>query len=386
MTLSRNAPAVRTPRIGFDFHYNARPFYDGARTYAESLVRGMDRLGSPFEWRLFTPRTDGEAETSFSSAFRLVRSPFTNNKLNLFFGYGRACQRHGIDLFHAQYFRPLNLPPRTRTVVTVHDILYERLPRFFPWRLRTQMRFLLPTTIRRADRIVASSNFTRNELIELYGLPSEKIEVIPCGVEPLWDAPPDSARVKAFEERVGLERPYVLTVGRLAPIKNLPGMLRAMKRLRDRDVNLTLAVVGGRDPSFPEKQFLRLRTELGLERIVKLLGSLPREEVGLLAAGAEMLWFPSFGEGFGIPAVEAMAAALPVIAGSGGALPETVGDAGLVVDPAEPAELAEATLRILEDRTAREELARRGVERAAGFTWRRAAEATLDVYRRVLGV
>jgi alpha-1,3-rhamnosyl/mannosyltransferase len=260
------------------------------------------------------------------------------------------------------------LPPgfRGRTVVTVQDISFERHPELMSGRDRLLFRTLVPRSARRADRVLTGSEWTKRELVERYGLPPNKVIVTPYGVDPLFR--PEGPR----PERA----PYLLFVGAIQPRKDPVTAVEALARL---DGDLTLVLVG------PEKgggaAVEQAVVRAGLERRVETLGHVERGELAALYRGAACLVFPSWYEGFGLPVLEAMASGTPVVASNAGALPEVTGDAAVLVEPGDPASLADGISEALADRRT---LVVAGLDRATRFSWAECARRTVDVYRNLL--
>jgi glycosyltransferase involved in cell wall biosynthesis len=293
------------------------------------------------------------------------------------FAFPSLARRESAALAHLHYFAPPRL--RCPAVVTVHDISYARAPELFSARDRMLFRFV-SGSLRRAARVIAVSEFTRADVIDRYGLESGKVTAIPNGVsERFRPLPGASERVHA---RFGIDRPYLLCVGALQTRKNVPLAIEAYARQAGRGTDCELVVAGGDRGGRLDVLDAILRTRLTGR--VHLLGHVEDAEMPALYSAARALVFPSLYEGFGLPALEAMASGTPVIASNTTGLAEAVGDAALTVDPSSVEELAGAMTRILGDEELRERLVAAGLARAARFTWERAARETADVYRDVL--
>ncbi len=254
---------------------------------------------------------------------------------------------------------------RGRSVVTVHDLTFERHPELMPLRDRLLFRTLVPRSVARADRVLAVSEWTKRDLVERYGVAGEKVVVTPNGVDEIFH--PNGA--------TPTRPPYALFVGAIQPRKDPLTALEALALLSD---DLGLVVVG------PEKrgadEVRTAVTRLGLDSRVEFAGHVELDELAALYRGAACLVFPSRYEGFGLPVLEAMASGTPVVAAATGALPEIAGDAAVLVEPADPAALAGGIERALADR---ERLVAAGLERARHFSWAESARRTLDVYREL---
>jgi glycosyltransferase involved in cell wall biosynthesis len=266
---------------------------------------------------------------------------------------------------------PANLAPvlSTRTVVVIHDAASLRHPEAYSRAYVAYQRMVLPLIARRARLVVTVSEFSRRELVELLGAPREGITVIPEGVEERFSPDIDPAGARS---RYGLARPYVLVVGTVSARKNLAVLERAARALAERGVEL---VVAGSDRAYLRAPPVTLRR----------LGYVADPDLPALYAGARALAMPSLYEGFGLPCLEAMACGTPVVAASAGALPETVGDAGLLIDPHDADAFAAAILAACEEDDLRERLAAAGRRRAAAHSWSRTAALTDAAIGELLG-
>ena len=273
---------------------------------------------------------------------------------------------------------------RGKVIVTIHDLSFARLPETVEPRNRAYLSRNVPRSLERADAVIAVSDFTRRELEALFPVCRGKVCVIHHGVRrlfrPLTDLD-DAARAHLPP----LPKRYVLAVGTVEPRKNIGTLLDAMSILRRdaalRDVRLVLAGGPGWLAADVEQ---RLAAEHHAGTLVRL-GYVADEALRRLYCGAAVLAFPTRYEGFGLPALEAMACGLPVVCSNVASLPEVVGDTAILVEKAAPETLADALKRVLGDEALAHDLRRRGLDRAADFTWDKAARQTLDVYRRTVG-
>ena len=265
----------------------------------------------------------------------------------------RAAARAGAQVLHCPTVRgPFS--SQIPLVVTVHDLAVLRRPEAFNRWTRTYSRVAVPRVLGAARRIIAVSDFTRRELVELLGVADEKIRVVAEAADGAFG--PDG-KAAAGE--------YVLAVGTLEPRKNLPRLIEAARR-----AGVELRVVGERGWG---------DLELGGDGVV-WLGRVPDDELAALYRGALCVAYPSLYEGFGLPVLEAMACGTPVVTSAGGATEEVSGTAAVLVDPLDPASIAAG---IEEAASRRGELARRGLERASRFSWRAAAAQTAAIYEEV---
>ena len=251
-----------------------------------------------------------------------------------------------LDVLHCPTFRA---PMRSSAplVVTVHDLAVLRRPEAFNRWTRTYSRLLVPRVLAAADRVIAVSEFTKREVVEMAGVEADRVRVVPNGVDPVFSAEGPQAPGE-----------YVLAVGTLEPRKNLARLAEATERL-----GLELRVVGA--------------AGWGGISSAAWLGRLPDEQVAALYRGALCFAYPSLYEGFGIPVLEAMACGTPVVTSAGTAREEVAGGAAELVDPHDPASIAVGIERAI---ARRDELRAAGLERARQFTWAATAAATLAVY------
>jgi glycosyltransferase involved in cell wall biosynthesis len=282
--------------------------------------------------------------------------------------------RTPIDVTHSLH--PLLLPARAAArVITIHDLNFLAHPE----RTRAEIRRDYPVLVRehahRADAIIVPSHFTADEVERQLGVPADRITVCSPGA-PHWH--PHGAAPRAG---------YVLFFGTLEPRKNVGTLLDAYERLvsapSDRRQPIPELVLAGKDT---------LESQAWLERIarpplagrVRHIGYVDPADRRALYGGARLLVQPSLEEGFGIPVLEAMAAGVPVVAANRGALPEVLGDAGALVDAEDPAGMAAAMARVLDDESFASGCTAKGIQRARQFTWTETAGRVYDVYRRAI--
>jgi glycosyltransferase involved in cell wall biosynthesis len=331
----------------------------GDETYMANLLRELAALADRERLAAVTRRPD-----LVPAGIDAVELPARSQIARMAIGLPRALRRLRPALGHFNYV----IPPAYRgpAVITVHDLSFERDPALMGPRDRFFFRTLVPRSARRADRVLAVSERTRDDLVERYGVAEEKVFVTPNGVDPVFHPNGD----------VPKRPPYALFVGGIQPRKDPLSAIEALGLL---DGDLSLVLVGDEKRGGDEVRGAVRR--LGLEQRVELTGHVERERLAELYRGAACLVFPSRYEGFGLPVLEAMASGIPVVAASAGAVPEVAGDAAILVEPGDPVGLAGGIERALADR---ERLVAAGLERAKQFSWAETARRTLAVYRELL--
>ncbi|HDQ70647.1 MAG TPA: glycosyltransferase family 1 protein [Chloroflexi bacterium] len=295
---------------------------------------------------------------------------------------GVEIARLRLDLLHTVDF----IPPAFgygQSVITVHDLNFLYYPQFQTSESRRYYNDQIAWAVGRAAYILADSHATKLDLAELLHTPADKITVVHLAADAAF-RPIPQAQAAQVARRYDLSPGYLLTVGTIEPRKNLPGLLQAYARLRATGTTeASLVVVGGKGWLYDEV-FERVES-LGLAQHVRFFHGVPDEDLPGLYNAASVLTTPSFYEGFGLPALEAMACGTPVVVADRASLPEVVGDAGLLVDSEDVVDIAHALTRVLTEQALRAQMRARGLQQAARFSWERAARETLAVYRQVLG-
>jgi glycosyltransferase involved in cell wall biosynthesis len=277
------------------------------------------------------------------------------------------------DVVHAT---AATVPPKRHKplIVTIYDLFPLLAPAQFTKRGVRLMTKGIDLARRHADLVLCPSEATLDDCLA-DGFDSDRLRLVPLGVEPHETTEADLARVRA---RYALDRPYVLWVGTIEPRKNLPVLIEAFRRLGPRDEDLV--IVG--PPGWGE-ELESMVVNIG-DR-VRHLGFLAAEDLPAIYSGAQVFCFPSLREGFGLPPLEAMSHGVPVIASAATASEEVVGSAGVLVPAHDVDAWTDALRDLLDDAGHRARLSRRGLERARTFTWNRSAALTIDCYREVIG-
>ena len=275
---------------------------------------------------------------------------------------------------------PANTGPLavSHQVVTIHDIVPLEHPEWLSRKFAQWYRILMPRLVRRARAIITVSNYSKQRLVAITGIPESKVTVISGGVsQRFFQATP--AQSADAVRQLGLPSSrYVLSVGSLEPRKNLPRLISAWKQaLPQLDADIWLVIVGG-----IRKDIFKNTLAGELPERICLAGRVEDSILPALYAGALVFAYPSVYEGFGLPPLEAMAAGAPVLTGNLTSLPEVVGDAGVMVDPHKPEAIAEGLLQLIKNESERNVLAARAKKRAATFTWENTASETLSLLQK----
>ena len=270
--------------------------------------------------------------------------------------------------------------PRGKVVSIVYDLIPLRLPGLFAE--HRAFRLKLERLIHRSAAVVAISQRTKQDLVEMLAIDERRIRVIYPGCDQAFH-PTSPSQVAEVAIRYGIKGRYILYVGAFGPHKNVPTLLRAYQWARlEGGLRAKLVLVVNSSWGEETKAFLET---LRVRDDIVLTGYVVAEDLPALYAGADLFIFPSRYEGFGLPVLEAMACGTPVIVSNRGALPEVAGEAGLYVDPENPSALAEAICTVAGDQTIRARMASAGLKQAANFIWTRSAAEMLALFREIVG-
>jgi len=379
------------PTVAIDVRVLGTGRTTGIEEYTRCLLERLVKLGDGIAFKLFSAGRRPPMRTAWMDApgVTLIHAEISNRLLwaGARFAGRPALDRlvGGADAFFFPHFLLGATSPGVRRIMTWHDLSYERMPELFSVRQRIWHRFQMRPRQQAlsADRIIAVSESTRADLVRRYGVPEERVTTVHSGIHAGMRRPPEGD-IERFRARWNLPRRFILALGTREPRKNLEGLVAAFDRLAGRrqfaDVHL---VSVGPDGWLWTRTASRI-AESPFRTRIRLMPAVTPDDRALLLSAASVLAYPSLLEGFGFPPLEAMACGTPVVAGATSALWETVGDAGLLVDPYSPDRIAHALAALLDGGPLRDTLVARGFVQAAGFTWERAARRTMDVIRSVL--
>lgn len=297
----------------------------------------------------------------------------------------QEAHRAKLDLLHAPHY---NAPVfyRGRLVVTIHDLIPLRCPGTM--RLKAAEAYfatLVKRSVKQADRVIAVSGYTRQDVLDFTGAPDAKIVPVLQGVDLKYAREVGSEALQSLRKQHDMRGRYLLYAGQQKAYKNVGLLLEVLKALRSEPAfaDVKLVLVGARDRSAGITEAI---ARLDLDDAIVQPGYIEDEnQLIALYQGASAFVFPSRYEGFGLPPLEAMAAGIPVIASNRTSLPEVVGNAGLLVDPDDVLEWTRSIRRVLSEDALRARLIDEGRKRVQQFSWQRTADATLDVYHSAVG-
>lgn len=288
-----------------------------------------------------------------------------------------------VDLFHSPDFV---LPPlwgQVPTLLTVHDLSFLHYPQTFTPALVNYLNRVVPRSIRRATHILADSEATKADLVELWQVAPEKVTVLYSGVDALFRPVTRPRQIKPVREKYGLgDAPYLLSVSTIQPRKNYQTLIRAFRPVAEQWPH-NLVIAGGKGWLYEE--VLAEVTRQGLADRVHFAGFVADEDLPALYSDASLFLFPSLYEGFGLPLLEAMACGVPVVTSKASSLPEVAGEAALQLPPEDEVAWSAAMHTLLGDGQQRAHLVAAGFLQARRFTWQKSARQLFQVYRQLLG-
>jgi len=363
------------PTIGVDASRSFGGGRTGTEHYATAITRQLIRL-APGSMRLYFRTAPVETPPPGTDVL-VLPAPRLWTHIRL---ASEVARRPPAVLFIPAHVMPLFCRPPA--VVTVHDLGYEHFPETHPAMSRAYLRWTTRRHVRHAAYLVADSQATKDDLVDLYGASPDRVRVVLLAPDAHL-APPSPEDVARVRHLQGLppDAPYLLHVGTLQPRKNLPRLLAAFAALKDDHPELRLVMAGMR--GWGHEDLAGQAWRLGIADSVCWTGYLPHDLLAALYGGATALAMPSLYEGFGLPVVEAMACGTPVLCSGTSSLPEAAGGAALLVDPLKIDAIAAGLRRLVEDADLRAQLRGRGLMRAAKLSWESSARQVLQVLTAV---
>ena len=364
----------KPPTIGVDASRSSVLQRTGTENYSLQMIKALITTKTNYLWRLYY--RDSPVSSLFSTSslmeHKVMQSPITWTHLRL---SAELAFNPPDLLFVPAHVLPIYCP--VPSIVTVHDLGFMHYPSMHPPLQLAYLRWSTNHNVLHANHVIADSEATKTDIINNYQIEPTKITVVYPGFNPQLYANPDQKNIYP-----NLPDSYILHVGTLHPRKGLVVLLKAIARLRERNINLNL-VCAGRDGWMTSS--IRKQVEsLGIENMVHFVGFVPQEHLPTLYSRAKLTVLPSLYEGFGYTTLESMAAATPVVCTTAGSLPEVVGDAALTVPADDSVALAEAVNTVLTNQALRKQLIIEGLKRCKMFSWSSTAKQTLAIIEQIL--
>ncbi len=370
-------------KIGVDARVTDR--YPGLGRYCINILKGLSEIDKDNEYIVFTITPEKFTDFSPHENFKVAQVDYPVLSYKTFYAFSNFINKYNPDIFFAAFqVAPLTLS--SPTVLVLHDMMDLMYKDAFThhnfvirYGLKYFFKFVIPRSIKRASAIITVSENTKRDLLSYFPTSEKKVTTILEGVEGNFKPVIDKEILEKIKIKHGLPDRFILYLGSIKPYKNLHGVLESFSRLIEtgsyNDIKL---VIGGLKHFSLDKIYAEM-DRLKIKDKVLHVGFIAEEDLPTVYSLADVFLFPSIWEGFGLPALEAMACGVPVITSNTSSLPEVVGDAGIKVNPYDITEIAYNLKRLLTDTGLRNTLSQKGIERAKTFTWEKAARRTLEV-------
>src|SRR4051812_8047121 len=360
----------------------------GIGTYIWNLIRNLGEVDTSNEYRLIGSDRNFQDLGSMPPNFKQLIQPEVDSVWRDHLVVPMALRNHEVDIFHVTHHEsPIAVP--TRLVVTIHDCVHILFPSENLSRFRNYRRYLhTKRVVNRADKVIAVSDSTKDDLINIFNLRPAKISVIHNALDDRFTLTTPAEDRDQVLERYQLKDPFILYSGRIRPHKNLHRLIEAFAVLKNELGNngplrnLKLIIIGD---ELSQHQYLRLTViRSGVQQDVRFFGFVPYPVLRVFYQSAAMFAFPSLYEGFGLPPLEAMANRTAVLASNTSSLPEVLEDAALLVNPENVFEIARGMKTILLDDTVRQRLVEKGIRQVTKFSWQLAAKRVVETYDQAM--
>ncbi|MFZ1529710.1 MAG: glycosyltransferase family 1 protein [Ferruginibacter sp.] len=373
--------------IGIEAQRLFRPKKHGMEVVAFELLRQLQQQPAPFNYQLFVKHDEDRCITTGDhlTVKELPSKPYPYWEQLLL---PKAAKAGNISLLHCSS-NTAPLFTKIPLLVTIHDVIFMGAMEFSGSAYQNfgnlYRRFIVPRVAKKAAAIITVSEYAKKEIAAVLKTDPEKIHVVYNGLNPAFKPQTGAESIKVFCSKYKLPENYLLHIGNTAPRKNTAGVLKAYQQYLAAEKDPLPLVISGCERSFVE-QLAGDQTNPTILKNIFTPGYVDAAELPLLYQGAAIFICPSFSEGFGMPVAESMACGTPVITSNCTSLPEVAGGAALLVNPTEPGEIFSAIIRLLSNAVLYEALKAKGLENAKRFSWVKAAEQTIDIYKKILNL
>lgn len=353
---------------------NAEPFdkqYAGIHYFIKLLREGLEKYYP--EWPVYYIReidnSGSDNDIYLPSRLGLRRDPIKH-----FFRIKKLVKKIKPDIYvEITHFGPFFKFPEVKKVTVIHDLTPILFPQYHPFLSAGMQKYFIGHTMRNADLIMSNSYYTRSDIISFFPQYESKTCVVYPGVENVFKPVPDRGLI----QRLGIQRPYILSLSTIEPRKNLEGLLIAYERLRNRQEQIIQLVLAGKS-GWKNKRFRALLDNHPYKKDIILTGYLNRDELPELYSHSEMFVFPTFYEGFGLPVLEAMLCNTPCVLSNVASLPEVAGNAALYFNPENYEEMSRSMEKLIKDKELRNSLVRNAEIRSSQFSLKKFADGFIE--------
>lgn len=377
-------------RIGIDIRLIGKK-RTGDEVVVFNLVRSFARINTDHKFKLFTDVMDEETLVRISEQlgivekenFEIISLPTKNKFVWNFWTLPRYLKKNPVDVYHTQYITPFFVSRSIKIVTIVHDISFNFFPQFIKFSDLFFLKMLIPLSLKRADKIVGVSQFTRDEIIKYYKVNPEKVEWIHNSISDEFAKTMETQNLAAVREKYHLPEKFILYLGTLQPRKNVSHLVAAFARIKDSLDGTKLVICGNIEGHNADSQIKKSVVKFNLEADVVLPGFIDEQDKVAVFALAHTFVSPSLYEGFGITVLEAMSQGVPTLCSDIPSLKEIAENGALFFDLQDLDDFSKKLYDICINNELREELIRSGNERVSFFSWEKSASELLAIYKEL---
>lgn len=376
-------------KIGIDIR-NIGKNRTGSEVVVLELTKNILELDSENEYLLFTDTKDEKILENIRSSLKLsdkknatIVSLEAKNKF-IWAGWvmPKYMWQNKLDVFHTEYILPFFIPKRVKIVVHIHDVSFKVYRKMILNRDLFFLDLLIPRSIKRSDKIIAVSTFTKDEIIKYYKVDPDKIEVVFNSINMMGSGEVSQETIEKVKTKYSLPNKYVLYIGTLQPRKNIPTLIRAFAKIRNKLTDFRLVIAGSKTAHNFDQEIEKAILETGLKEGDDLVftGFIEAGDKVVVYRGAKVFVYPSFYEGFGIPILEALSQGVPVLASNIDPHREVADEAGVYFPPSDIDILADKLYNICVDKIENKRLIELGLARVSLFSWQESAKKMLEIF------
>lgn len=368
-------------KIGIDSHAAEKPG-EGNCTYIRNFLTALAAIDKDNEYILYAINDNHNFYQKFHAKnnFSIRKLPLKNPIIRIPFSLAKKTFTDSLDILHVQFIAPPIF--KGKLISTIHDLCFLHFPQTFSKFEAFRSKIMIKNTARHSDKIITGSSNSKNDIINHYNIQADKIEVIPYGISPRFSPEKDAKITQKALNKYQIKRPYVLSVGRLNPRKNLITLIKAFSSVKNSStIPHQLVIAGKKDYRTHDiTNFIRKNR---LSKHIIFPGFIPDKDLPYIYSQADLFVYISLYEGVGLPVLEAMKSGVPVLTSNNSSLSEIIGDAGITVPPLDSKQIARALINLLNNPELRSKCRQKGLERANKLNWEETASHTLAVYEEV---
>jgi len=380
-------------KIGIDIR-NIGKKRTGDEVVFFNLVKNLAQIESQNEYHLFTDIIKevelSEIKKSLNIAdkknFKVIPLKCPNKFVWNAWTLPQYLKKNPVDVYHTQYIVPFFVSQKIKIITTIHDVSFNAFPELIEKIDLFFLKTLLKRSLKRSAKIIAVSQFTKDEIIKYYGIAPEKIEVAYNAIGDESKKPVSEEKIKTIKEKYHLQDKFILYLGTLQPRKNISMLIEAYQRIIDDEKDLKLVICGNRNAHNADPDIEEVMNEFDLADRIIFPGFIPEEDKTAVFRLATIFCSPSLYEGFSLTLLEAMAAEVPVVASDIPAHREIAKDVPIYINPKDPNDLSKKLILAAENKKMRDDAIAKGCERIKNFSWPDTARKMSDMYQKAIGV